>query len=145
MENKEQVNMLEVIILKGLPGSGKSTWAKKKMQDNPGKYKSVNKDALRDMLDSGQFSKDNESFVTKVRNFIIFAALEQGKNVIVDDTNFNPIHKKKIRDLAHGYAVVKIKEFNVDVDECIRRDAVRENSVGEKVIRSMYNKYVAIN
>lgn len=42
-----------VIILKGLPGSGKSTWAKEQLEKYPGRYKRICKDDLRAMLASG--------------------------------------------------------------------------------------------
>ena len=38
--------MKKVIITKGLPGSGKSTWAKKLIDKNPNQYKRINKDDL---------------------------------------------------------------------------------------------------
>jgi predicted kinase len=68
--------MLNVIICKGLPGSGKSTWAKKLIDDHPGQYKRINKDDLRAMLDNGKFSKQNEDFVLEVRNQILLMALQ---------------------------------------------------------------------
>lgn len=136
--------MKKVILTKGLPASGKSTWAKSMVKKNPGSYKRINKDDLREMLDCSHWSKGNEKFVLHMRDTMILAALEDGKHVIVDDTNFNPIHEKNIRELVHSLAQVEVKKFDVDVDECILRDAKRENSVGEKVIRDMYNKYVRV-
>ena len=41
----------KVILTVGLPASGKSTWAKEQVSQNPGQYKRVNKDDLRAMLD----------------------------------------------------------------------------------------------
>ena len=50
---------MKLIMTKGLPASGKSTWAKQYLDDNPG-TKRVNKDDLRAMLDNGKWSKRNE-------------------------------------------------------------------------------------
>lgn len=51
--------MQKVIVLKGLPASGKSTWAKNLvLKDST--YKRINKDDLRAMLDASKFSKENE-------------------------------------------------------------------------------------
>lgn len=136
--------MKKVILTKGLPASGKTTWAKSMVKKNTGSYKRINKDDLREMLDCSHWSKGNEKFVLHMRDGMILAALADGKHVIVDDTNFNSIHERNIRELVHGLAKVEIKEFEVDLDECIRRDAAREKPVGEKVIRDMYNKYVRI-
>lgn len=135
--------MKKVIILKGLPASGKSTWAKKLMADNPGVYKRVNKDDLRAMLDGSKWSKDNEKFVLDVRDSIIIAALNDGKHVIVDDTNLASKHEDRIRQLVGGIAQVEIKEFDESPEVCIKRDLLRPVSVGERVIMQMYDQFVA--
>jgi predicted kinase len=136
--------MLNVIICKGLPGSGKSTWAKKLIDDHPGQYKRINKDDLRAMLDNGKFSKQNEDFVLEVRNQILLIALQQGKHVIIDDTNLHPKHEAKIRELVKGTATVSIQDFtHISVETCIKRDLNRFASVGEKVIRDMYKQFLA--
>lgn len=132
-------------MLKGLPGSGKSTWAKEYIKDAKVKTKRVNKDDLRAMLDDGKWSKANESFVLKVRDQIISEALNAKCDVIVDDTNFAAIHEITLGNLAKSYSAdLEIKEFKASVRECILRDAARgDRAVGEKVIWDMYYKYVA--
>jgi predicted kinase len=135
--------MIKVILTKGLPASGKSTWAKKILSENPNSYKRVNKDDVRMMLDDGKFSKANESFVLKVRDSIIMLAIENGKHVIVDDTNLAPKHEQHIRELVKGVAEVVIQDFtDVDVETCVKRDLQRSQSVGESVIRGMYNQFL---
>ena len=47
-------------MTKGLPASGKSTWAKLEVARSKGKTKRINKDDLRDMIDAGTWSKENE-------------------------------------------------------------------------------------
>lgn len=137
--------MLKVILTKGLPASGKSTWAREMLAQHPNQYKRVNKDDLRAMLDNGAFDgKKTENFVLAVRNQIILAALADGKHVIVDDTNLDPKHEAHIRALVQDQAEVEIKDFtHVSLEECIARDQKRPNYVGEKVIRGMYKKYIA--
>lgn len=134
--------MKKVILTKGLPASGKSTWAKNLQDKNPGKYKRVNKDDLRAMLDNNRWSKHNEKFVLKTRDAIILDALENGQHVIVDDTNLHQKHEAHIKELVKGKATVEVKRFDVSVDECIKRDVRRANGVGEKVIRSMHQQFV---
>ena len=135
--------MKKVIMTKGLPGSGKSTWAKKLIDKNPNQYKRINKDDLRAMLDNSKHSKDAEKFVLKIRNQIMLMALEEGKHVIIDDTNLHPKHERTIRELTKGIAEVIIQDFtDVELEVCIKRDLNRLNSVGEKVIRQMYNDFL---
>lgn len=136
-------------MLKGLPASGKSTWAKKMVDDNPGKFKRVNKDDLRAMLDNGRWSKSNEAFILAVRDTIIEGALMRGYDVIVDDTNLDPKHEeamkaigKKLKGVCDEEIFLEIKTFDMNVDECIARDLKRPQPVGEKVIRRMYEQYL---
>jgi len=135
--------MKTVWILKGLPASGKSTWAKEKVAKSNCGIKRVNKDDLRSMLDSGRHSKGNEKFILLLRDLVIRGALADGKHIIVDDTNFHPKHEEAIREIAKDYsAIVKVKFFEVKPEEAIERDLKRPNSVGAKVIWEMYNTYL---
>ena len=148
--------MRKVTICKGLPASGKSTWAKEKVAKSNCSIKRVNKDNLRSMLDSGKYSKGNESYVLQLRDHIILTALDLGKSVIVDDTNFHSSHEERIRELVSGFnegmfgneplinnkVQVEVKFFDVSPEECIIRDLKRPNSVGAKVIWDMFNKYL---
>lgn len=136
--------MLTVTLTKGLPGSGKSTWAKKVLVDNPNSYKRINKDDLRSMLDDGKHSNDSEDFVLQVRDNLILAALEKGKHVIIDDTNLAPKHENRIRELIRGKAELVIKDFtDISIETCIKQDLKRLNSVGESVIRKMHKQFLA--
>lgn len=148
--------MRKVTICKGLPASNKSGWAKEQVAKSNCSIKRVNKDDLREMLDSSKHSKGNESYVLQLRDHIILTALDLGKSVIVDDTNFNPVHEERIRELVSGYnegmygneplinnkVQVEVKFFDVSPEECIKRDLKRPNSVGAKVIWTMYNQYL---
>jgi predicted kinase len=135
--------MKKVYLTLGLPASGKSTWAKQKLDESPNSIKRINKDDLRAMLDNAQWFADAEKFVLKVRDTLILMALEDGKHVIVDDTNLHPKHEKRIRDLVKGKAEVELVDFrDVPIEVCIERDLKRLNSVGEKVIREMHRRFI---
>jgi len=104
----------------------------------------TNKDDLRAMLHNGKWSRENEKFVLQVRDQIITAALTTGKHALVDDTNLAPKHEERLRQLAReagaGFSIVDFT--HVSVEECIERDRKRQNYVGEKVIRDMYNQFL---
>ena len=136
--------MLKVILTKGLPGSGKTTWAKKQLAENKHQYKRVNKDDLRRMLDNSQWSGSCESFILDIRDKIILEALKNGKHVIVDDTNLHPKHEEHIQQLIKDKAILEIKDFtDVPIEDCIANDLQRLDSVGEKTIQRMHRDFLA--
>jgi len=141
----------KIIVVKGLSGSGKSTWAKKLIDKHTNVYKRINKDDLRTMFDNYKYTKGNENFVLTVRDLLVVAALDNGKHVIIDDTNLNPKHEERMRQIAKEYSeekgtqvVVEVNDefLKVPIEECIKRDLTRLASVGEKVIRSQYNQWL---
>ncbi len=135
--------MKTVTLTKGLPASGKTTWAKNLIDNNPGMYKRVSKDDLRAMMDNGKWSSENEKFVLKIRDSLIVQAINEGYHVIVDDTNLNPVHAKHIADLIKGVGVVIFEDFtSVPLETCLERDAKRTNSVGSKVIKGMWKQFL---
>ena len=142
--------MPELLMLKGLPGSGKSTYAKSLKG-----YKRVNMDDLRRMLDDGKYTKANEKLVQQMRYILIGEILLEGHNVVVDDTNFAEKHANKLkqtRDIANQQlqagigkgGTVTYREHFVDtpLKDCITNDLKREHSVGKDVIMRMYNQYL---
>lgn len=143
--------MRRIIITQGLPGSGKSTWAKEYQREFPN-FKRINRDDLRTMFDDSRWSKEREKFIKISRNMLIKLAMMEGFDVILDETHLIPQAQEEIRTLIHTIAEDlkitidgEIKMFDTDVEECIKRDKKRKGKaqVGEKVIRTFYNKYVA--
>lgn len=140
---------MKILLLKGLPGSGKSTLARKivagDVRNMKGNWTRVNKDELRAMMHNGKHTKGNEAMVIKARDEIIIQALNKGHSVIVDDTNFNPIHEQRMWEIAKMYTKcsVEVQLVDTSLEECIARDLQRPNSVGERVIRRMYNENFA--
>jgi predicted kinase len=134
--------MSKIIVLRGLPASGKSTWAKDYISRNP-KTSRVNKDDLRAMLHNSQWSQENEELVLDIRDSIIISTLNHNYDVIVDDTNFAAKHVTTIQELAGDWnAEFEVKDFDVPLDVCLERNRKRDSSVPDKVIIDMYEKYV---
>lgn len=128
----------KLIMTKGLPASGKSTWA----STQPGVV-IVNKDDIR--LEMRQdWSRDVEKEVLRIRDFRICEALNKGKTVISSDTNLALQHEITLSNLARKYkADFEVKMFNTPLEECIKRDSLRdEGKVGEKVIIKMATQYL---
>lgn len=72
------------------------------------------------------------------------AALEQGKSVIIDNTNLTENVRNRWLKLAEQYPVTIVEhEIDTPVTECIRRDGLREGRarVGADVILKMAEQY----
>ncbi len=132
---------LKILILIGIPGSGKSTWAKDyvKYHDD---YIRVNRDDFREMLKSDQVCENKiEDMITGLVNQTIENALMKKLNVIVDNTN---LKVKYINDIIEKFkysADIDYRVFDVSLDKAIERDSNRDKKVGGSVINKMNKEY----
>ena len=134
--------MQQIILCKGLPGSGKSTWAKQFCFENKD-FIRINKDDVREMIGNPKFSRSIEELVLDIQRRIGLAVLSTGKSLIVDDTNFSPVHTHYWENISKmKHILFDVRMFDTSVEECIRRDSNREKSVGKDVILGMYRKYI---
>lgn len=132
-------------MLKGLPASGKTSWAIDAIKIYPvNSWKRVNKDDLRKMIDAGRYSKGAEEFIKSIQDQMVRDLLKRGHNVIVDNTHLDPKWEPHWREIAKEVgADFHIQDFtDISVEECVKRDMTRINAVGEKVIYDMYNRYL---
>ena len=141
---------MEVILTIGIPASGKTTWARNYAKDDPNTV-IVSRDDIRAAhgftydLPKEQIAK-NEAFVTKVQHNQIEAALQDGMNVIVADTNINSKFRNKLIKFCHEHgADVVLIPFPIPLDEAIVRDNKRPDRVGADVIVRMYNDLQSSN
>lgn len=138
--------MATLYIMRGLPGSGKTTKAHEIIaQHDPRRpIKRVNRDELRLMLDDGKHSRQREAFVKQTESHIICESLNAGIDIIVDDTNLSPATMAWLVEMGGntGAKVEIIDLTDIPPDECIRHDLKRPNSVGSKVIWRMYHQFV---
>jgi predicted kinase len=144
--------MNKLVATRGLQASGKTSWARDWVREDPKNRVRVERDELREMLGFG-FVKENERHVTEVRNQIVETFLKAGKSVVVSDTNFPWKTLRELRSIARRVgAEFEVKDFtDVPVGECIRRDAYRDPylgerpPVGEKVIQDFHDRYIKGN
>ena len=134
-----------ILILKGAPASGKTSYCRELIKQEPGKWQRVSKDALRECLGFGEYSVESEAIVHNTQSSIIRNALQKGFNVVVDSVNSDSKAFKEACKIAKELNInVEIleKTFYVPLNELILRDSVREGKarVGEEVIRKFWTK-----
>jgi predicted kinase len=137
--------MKKLLVLQGLPASGKSTHAKELLAlAEEGTALRINNDELSLMLHGRTFTPGDSKasqLLGKIRAEIIRNAFRLGYQlVIVDNTNLSPKTFKSLQRIAEDCEA----EFECDnsflavpIEECLRRNAMRENPVPEKVIWEM--------
>ena len=143
--------MKKIILTRGIPASGKSTWAKQEVLKDPEHSIRINRDDLRNMCGK-YWVTAREKYILSCRNLLLNTAIYMNFNtIIIDDMNLNPrdidyIIKavnvfNKVLKSKNQYKI-EFKDFtNVPLDVCLERDSKRENPLGEKVIRDIFNKY----
>jgi predicted kinase len=130
-------------ITRGLPASGKSTWARAQLR-----AARINRDELRRMMHGEMIGAGwSERQVTLAQRAAAEALLRAGVDVICDDTNLRSRVAREFAELAHACdAEFVVRDFtDVPLEECIARDALRTgpDHVGEDVIRGMFQRYLA--
>lgn len=137
-------NLHTLIITRGLPASGKSTFARAWVEEDPGNRVEINRDSTRKFLGIRHIgTEDEEKTVTAVNDALLRISMEQGKDIIVSDTNLRVRYIKRLLKNVDDTYDVELKDFIVDVDTCVKRDAMRPDSerVGEETIREMNKKF----
>ena len=137
MENKN----LEVIILVGIPASGKSTFCENFLKENKNWLKS-SRDDFRYMLRNEGFCESKiEQMITELQKESILKALKNGYNLLIDNTNVKLHYINEFIKLVKPYANISFKIFDLPLEICLERDKARARSVGEDVITRMYNDF----
>lgn len=138
----------KLIITRGLPASGKTSWATEHCGWNPGERVRVNRDNLRHALNGGLhgYGPATEKVVTVAQESSVRALLAGGITVVIDDQNLALRYAKnwsKIAYEADARFEVNDDFLRVPLETCIARDALRGpvQRVGADFITAQYQRY----
>lgn len=139
--------MNKIIILVGISGSGKSTFAKGYVKNHRDTV-IISRDTIRMSLFGfneetyGDYYKDDvterEKIVTNFFNSQLSYALEKGLDVIADNTHLNTSYIYAYKQFG---VPLEIRIFDTSEDGCILRDLSRVKCVGEDVIKKQYKSF----
>ena len=133
--------MAKIILCRGIQGSGKTTWAKQWVLEDPEHIVRFNNDDIRNMLGK-YWVPSREPIVTTMKNSFISGAAIFRMDVVIDNMNLNSKELDYWKDIARmSNYDLEIKYFPTPLQECIERDSKRPNPIGEEVIRRTYEKY----
>ena len=144
--------MKRIILTRGIPASGKSTWAKQEVLKDPEHSIRINRDDLRNMCGK-YWVPTREKYITACKGTILINAINfKFDTIIIDEMNLNPKENGYLKGIVsmmydtfkdnNDKYIIEIKDFtNVPLDVCLERNSKRENPIGENVIRGIFNKY----
>lgn len=130
--------MSKIILTRGLPASGKTTWSKEFVRFNPHTVR-VSRDDLRaQMYPKSDYRDIDEDLITEAETALVRAALRQGKTVVVDAMHLQQRYINRWQKL--GYPV-EIVEFHTDEVILLVRNMNRDGGVPNHVIVDKYKKF----
>jgi predicted kinase len=141
--------MSKLVIIRGLPGFGKSTRARAWIQEAPDERAEVNRDAIRLMLGGYEVgSAAQEKMVTKIQHQAIKDLLKAGIDVVSSDTNIQTKYVRELVRIANGIGssveVWDMTDVPLDVVRQRNRNRTDKAPVPDHVINRM-NKVVDSN
>ena len=146
--------MAKIILCRGIQGSGKTTWAKQWVLEDPKHRVRFNNDDIRNMLGK-YWVPSREDLVKGLKDTFLCSSMYYGFDIVIDNMNLNPKEleyynkvldnwnnpKGAISDMVRQKYDIEFKNFFIPLEECIERDSKRPNPIGEEVIRKTYEKY----
>ena len=135
--------MSKIILCRGIQASGKSTYAKAWVEEDPEHRVRFNNDDIRNMLGK-YWVPSREHLVRRIKIALILEAMETGYDIIVDNMNLNPtevewyeaiVRDFKTRRVSSNYSI-EFKDFKTPLEECLRRDSLRNKPIGSEVIKN---------
>lgn len=140
--------MSALIITRGIPGSGKTTAARKWVAKDPTNRIRINRDDTRVMMHGSRLgTRRQEEQVTVMRDAAVVALLKEGWDVICDDTHLPMERVQGMQKLAEkaGANFVVWDMTNVPLDVCLERNWNRQDTpafVPPEYIVRMHQEHV---
>lgn len=133
--------MLSILI--GLPGSGKSTWAAKRMRSESQNLIWLSSDKLREEKLGTVTDQSNNELIFKYMFDLTVEALREGKKVIYDATNISSKRRRTLLERIRAEVKTETEAliFALPFEECIKRNEGRERKVPYEVIDRMYKRF----
>ena len=136
------MNRPSLILLCGIPGSGKTTYAEKYIKKH---FNTVHlsSDKIRAELWGNEVTQGDNDEVFSLMQSRAIEALNNGQNVVYDATNITRKDRAYIISLCPKFVKIECHIIFTPIETCIERDAARKRTVGKDVIDRMLKKFQA--
>lgn len=127
---------MKLKMMSGLPASGKTTYARELV--DTGNSGRINRDDLRAMVFNGVWTGKREGVIVDIEKAIAEVLIKHKITPVIDDTNLTDGHRAMWSGFAKAHDVA-FETYDLDPGHftCVRRDELRNRSVGEAVINRM--------
>jgi putative nucleotidyltransferase with HDIG domain len=132
-----------LILLVGLPGSGKTTYANSCIFNCHGREIHLSSDSIRAELYGDESVQGDQSEVFALMQKRAVEALNDGKYVVYDATNITRKDRSSIIVACPKFAKIECHIIWAPIEVCIERDAARERTVGKEIIDKMLKRFQA--
>ena len=129
------------VILCGLPGAGKSTYALNYVNQYGGIH--LSSDLIRKELYGDESIQGDPNEVFSLMQKRAIEALNDGIDVIYDSTGMTRKDRSGIINICPKFAEIKCHIIWAPIEVCIERDSKRERTVGKEVIDKMLKRFQA--
>lgn len=138
MPNATSSEPQRIVVLVGLPGSGKSTYLERRG------IKPLSSDAVRQLLADDATDQTIHARVFQCLRYLLRQRLAIGRPVTyVDATHLTPAERRPYLKIAGRYGcAVEVLYFDVPLDVCLARNRSRSRVVPEEAVRAMAAKLV---
>lgn len=129
-----------LIVLCGLPASGKSTYAE--MLAESGQFCRVCPDLIRKELYGDENIQGNGKKVFEIAFNAIQRLGKQNFNAVFDATNINADRRKKlVEEMRPYFDILILKWFSTPMEKCVERNIHRERQVPLEVLVRMWDNF----
>ena len=140
--------MINILVLVGLPGSGKTTVAKNILETSGIYSKIISSDSIREELFGDENVQADNALVFKIYHDRLADAITKGESVILDATNVTIKVRKhvfetvqRVKKLVSDQIHVKALVVNTPIETVIKQDVERKRVVGADVIYKYIYSY----
>ena len=137
--------MNKFLILRGIQASGKSTYAKDWVNQDPDNRIRFSNDDIRHMCGL-YWVPSREEFISNIKTNFIIKALDMKYDIVIDNMNLNPKELSWLKYLVESHEnaneyEVEVIDFKTPLNVCLERDSKRTDPIGAEVISRTYEKY----
>jgi predicted kinase len=131
---------MRIVVLVGLPGSGKSTYLATVVQSGGG----LSSDAVRRLLADDETDQSIHVQVFQTLRYLLEQRLSIGRPATyIDATNLTPEERRPYLEIGRKWSCeVEAVFFDVPVEVCLERNAARARKVPEEALVKMAGKLV---